>query len=48
MGRSHVDDIVAILVIANTRIVVTANFAVTLCTDLLSQVEPNGTRAVIG
>ena len=48
VGRSHVDDIAAILVIANTRVGVTIIFAVTVCADLLSQVEPNGTRAVIG
>ena len=48
MGRSHVDDIVVILEITNTRICVTAICAVTVCADLLSQVEPNGTQAVIG
>ncbi len=48
VGRSHVDDIADILVMANTRVGVTAICAVTVCADLLSQVEPNGTRAVIG
>ncbi len=48
VGRSHVGDIAAILVIANTRVCVTVIFAVIVCADLLSQVEPNGTRAVIG
>ena len=48
VGRSHVDDIGAILVIANTRVGVTIIFAVTVCADLLSQVEPKGSRAVIG
>ena len=45
----HVNDIVVILkIVANTRIRVTAICAAIVCADLLSKVEPNGTRVVVG